>query len=220
MTNHKEPIMTAVITGHHSFDVPGFHNLFRSLPGVDAYVQSLDDFCADAGQVRDRYQVLVFYNFHRQTPGDAGDWWEGDSQTVLGQLGKTGQGILVLHHALLAFPEWPTWSALCGLQDRGFGYHPDQTIEVHVADPHHPITRGLSDWQIVDETYVMADPGPGSHVLLTTDHPKSMHTLAWTHLFGNARVFCLALGHDAQAYGNPSFRIVVGQAITWLAGNA
>jgi len=220
MTRSEAPIMTAVITGHHSFDVPGFHNLFRSLPGVDAYIQSLDDFSADAGQVRDRYPVLVFYNFHRQTPGGAEEWWEGDSLAILGQLGQTGQGILVMHHALLAFPQWPMWSALCGLQDRSFGYDPDQTVNVHVADPSHPITRGLSDWQMIDETYAMADAGPGSDVLLTTDHPKSMRTLAWTRRFGNARVFCLALGHDAQAYGNPSFRAVVGQAIAWLAGSA
>jgi hypothetical protein len=212
--------MTAVITGHHSFDVPGFHNLFRSLPGVDAYIQTLGDFCADAGRVRDQYRVLVFYNFHHQTPGDPGEWWEGDHKGVLEQLGKTGQGILVMHHALLAFPEWPTWSNLCALSDRSFDYHPDQTVDVHVAAPEHPITRGLPDWQMVDETYEMADADPGSDVLLTTDHPKSMRTLAWTHSFGAARVFCLALGHDAQAYGNPHFRAVVGQAIAWLAGSA
>ena len=30
-------IKTAVITGQHAFDVPGFHELFRSIPDIDFY---------------------------------------------------------------------------------------------------------------------------------------------------------------------------------------
>ena len=31
-------INTAVITGQHAFDVPGFHGLFRSIPEIDFYL--------------------------------------------------------------------------------------------------------------------------------------------------------------------------------------
>ena len=41
----------AVITGHHAFDVPNFHALFRGMASVDAYIQPLEDFVADAGRV-------------------------------------------------------------------------------------------------------------------------------------------------------------------------
>lgn len=37
-----DKIKVAVITGHHSFDVPGFYGLFRSIADVDFYMQSLD----------------------------------------------------------------------------------------------------------------------------------------------------------------------------------
>ena len=43
-------IKLAAITGHHSFDAPGFQQLWRSIPDVDAYPQSLDDWAADAGE--------------------------------------------------------------------------------------------------------------------------------------------------------------------------
>ena len=211
-------IATAVITGHHSFDVPGFYGLFRSTPGVDFYMQSLDDWAADEGQVRGKYEVLVFYNFHQETPTGEGEWWEGNQKEALEALGETGQGILVLHHGLLAYREWPLWSDLCGIQERGFGYHPDQTVRVEVADAGHPITEGLSAWEIVDETYTMDDAGKDSRILLTTVHPKSMRTLAWVRAFGKARVFCLSLGHDNRAYADPNFRTVVGRGIRWLAG--
>ncbi|MYF93859.1 MAG: hypothetical protein F4184_17925, partial [Gemmatimonadetes bacterium] len=63
-------IKTAVITGQHAFDVPGFHALFRSIPEIDFYLQDLENFAADSGKVREQYDVLVFYNFHRQTPDE------------------------------------------------------------------------------------------------------------------------------------------------------
>lgn len=56
-------INTAVITGQHAFDVPGFHGLFRSIPEIDFYLQDLENFAVDAGKVREQYDVLVFYNF-------------------------------------------------------------------------------------------------------------------------------------------------------------
>ena len=107
-------IKTAVITGQHAFDVPGFHGLFRSIPEIDFYLQDLENFAADAGKVREQYDALAFYNFHRVTPD------EGRVREAIEGLGEDGTGILVLHHAILAFPEWQLWSDLCGIQDRSF----------------------------------------------------------------------------------------------------
>ncbi len=206
-------IRTAVITGEHAFDVPAFTRLFRVLPNVNAFTQTLDDYVADAGKVRDWYDVLLFYNFHQATP-DSDD----RVHTTLSRLGQTEQGIVVLHHALMAFRGWPFWSDLVGIEERGLGYHHDQQIDVRVELPEHPITRGLSDWRMVDETYTINEPGPECRILLTTDHPRSMRSLAWARTFGKARVFCCALGHDAQAFDNPNFRTLLSRGITWAAG--
>ena len=35
-------VITAVVTGEHPFNVPGFHNLFRSLAEIDAYPQHME----------------------------------------------------------------------------------------------------------------------------------------------------------------------------------
>ena len=56
-------IKTAVITGQHAFDVPGFHGLFRSIPEIDFYLQDLENFAADAGNVRDQYMPLCSITF-------------------------------------------------------------------------------------------------------------------------------------------------------------
>ena len=70
-----------------------------------------------------------------------------------------------------------------------FTYHQGQTLRLHVADQAHPITRGLTDWEMVDETYTTPDLAPDCTLLLTTDHPNSMRHIAWTRQYRNARVF-------------------------------
>ena len=98
-----------------------------------------------------------------------------------------------------------------------FGFHHDQTLEVRNERPDHPITQGLQDWEMVDETYTMADPGPDCEILLTADHPQSMRTLAWTRHYRNSRVFCFQSGHDNQTWVHPNFREVVRRGLLWCA---
>ena len=95
-----DSISVAVITGGHAFDVPGFHAIFRDMPQVDSYIQYEENWAADIGQVRDAYDVLLFYNMPRGEP-------EEKIRTVLEGLGGNGQGIFLLHHAILAYGQWP-----------------------------------------------------------------------------------------------------------------
>jgi len=80
----------------------------------------------------------------------------------------------------------------------------DVTFPVRVADRNHPVTRGIADFEIHDETYILFDVHAGVTVLLTTDAPTSQPTLAWAKTYEAARVVYLQLGHDHLAYENPS----------------
>ena len=211
ISSKTDNISVAVITGGHAFDVPGFHAIFRDMPQVDSYIQYEENWAADVGQVRDAYDVLLFYNMPRGEP-------EAKIRTVLEGLGENGQGIVLLHHAILAYGQWPFWSDLVGISDRSFGYDHEQELSVEIADSAHPITKDLKPWQMVDETYSMASAGQESHLLLTTEHPNSMHVLGWTRQFKNSRVFCYQSGHDNLTYVNPSFRKTILRGIQWCAG--
>ena len=205
----SDKITTAVITGDHSFDVPGFHAIFRDIAHADCYIQHQDNFLADVASVRREYDVLLFYNMPRELPGDAG-------RKALEELGTTGQGIFLLHHAILSYPDWPFWSDLVGIADRSFGYHHGEQLHVDITDGSHPITDGLEAWDMVDETYTMDSPGDG--VLLSIEHPRSMKAIAWTHQFKSSRVFCFQSGHDNETYVDPNFREVISRGIRWCAG--
>lgn len=213
-----EPVRTAVVTGGHPYDVPAFTALFRGMTGVDAYVQHMEDFATDPAGRRDWYDAVLFYHILQKTPDGTGPWFEETWLSALERLGKTRQGIVVLHHALLAFPDWPLWHHLVGIPDYAFrDYHLNQSVRIAPAGPGHPITRGLSAWEMTDETYEMAEPGADSEILLTIAHPKSMRACGWARQYGEARVFCLQSGHDAAAFGCPSFATVLERGILWCA---
>jgi type 1 glutamine amidotransferase len=208
-----DQIRVAVVTGEHAFDVPGFHAIFRSFSGVDSYIQHMDDFVADTGGVKDQYDVVLFYNMHGQTPDEGSKAWK-----ALGELSAGGQGIFLLHHAILAYPQWGVWSDLVGMHDRSFGYHHELEVHVDIKQADHPITRGLEAWDMVDETYTMGTPGADSEILLGIEHPLSMKAIAWTRTVDKARVFCFQSGHDNLTFVDPNFRTVILRGIEWCAG--
>jgi uncharacterized protein len=211
------PLSLALITGQHAFDVPGLYALFRAMPGIDFYPQALEDWAADFGEIRDSYDVLVFYNYHQTLDAPGGRTWGRDVRRAVERLGETPQGIVLLHHGIGAFQGWDAWDALCGMSDRRFEYFKGEQVRVHVADPTHPITQGVTDWEIVDEVYTLPAVGGDATVLLTTDHLRSTPTLAWTRQHRTARVFCYQSGHDRRVYEDPGFRTVLERGIRWAA---
>ena len=212
----SDKIKTAVITGGHAFDVINFHHLFRSIPQIDFYPQNMEDFVTNTAGGPSEYDVLVFYNMQLNNPPDEGNDLEKAEKEVLSVLGDSGQGILILHHSILAFPNWEVWRDLVGIQNRKIrDFDHNQNLKIEVLDSGHPITVGLSSWEMVDETYEMDNAGEGSEILLTLSHPNSMKTIAWTRKFKKSRVFCYQLGHDDQAYSNDRFRAVITRGILW-----
>ena len=235
--NREEPfpikgaISVAVVTGAHPYNVPSFNRLFRSLPGIDAYEQDLDQFVSDWWHVRNLYDVVLFFNWHLDTPMENERLWLQKGMTqALEELGQTAQGIVILHHAVGAFQKWPFWSDMVGIPHAERGFIPEEvpsqislgeTIHVEITDSEHPITSGIKSWDVVGETWDFGASNPGleCHVLMTTDHPKMrMKAMAWTHQFRQSRVFYLQPGHDNDAWSHPTFRTVLLRSIQWAAG--
>lgn len=212
----NEKIQVAILTGGHPYDVISFNRLLGSLPGVGYYIQAIEEFCTDPGKCADKYDVIMFYNMTNSTPQDT-EAWDTVYKRPLEEIAERGQGIFVLHHATLAFPEWDFWDRVTGLQRKTFTYEFDQKVRLHVEDPKHPITQDLKDWEMIDETYFLTGAREGSHILITTDNETSMDTIAWTRQCGNSRVFCFQSGHDKQAYGNESFREVIIRGLKWVS---
>jgi hypothetical protein len=209
----KGKVKVAVVLEWHPMDVVGFSRMFRAFRDLDCYVQSLEMLAKDEKN-RQEYATVLFYNLSTPTPAPD----DPIRMFLEGHLGRTGQGIFLLHHGLLSYPQWSIWAEVSGLPSRAFTYHPNQTVTFEVAAPEHPIVRGLRPWTMEDETYRMNEPDAASRVILKAKHPQSLEAIAWTRTFGKSRVFCYASGHDQCAYEHLRFREIVHRGLLWTAG--
>lgn len=208
----------AVVVGHHSYEVQPFQDLFTNIPEIECYIQHIEQFTSSSKQVRESYDVIVFYTMRLDTPVNDGPWYEGRALDALNELGETKQGLFMLHHSILAFRDWPRWAEICGVATESYkDYHLDQTMNFYIADREHPVMRGIPDFSMVDEAYEMGPCNEKCHVLVTTDCQKNIPTVAWTTQFKQSKVLCCQSGHCNTSYADPNFREIVRRGILWLA---
>ncbi len=210
--------------GGHGFEQEPFFALFDSLPGVTTTRAEMPK---DAGLLKpglqDDYDVIVMYDM---VPGIT-----PEQQKAFVALLKEGIGLVSLHHNLGAHRDWDEFTKIIGgkfvfgdtvLEGKPYTkstWSHGEQLHVAIADRDHPITKGLKDFEIHDESYGGYYTASDVHVLLTTDHPKNDPELAWTTRYGNSRVFFLMLGHDHLAWQHPAYGKILSQGIRWAAGD-
>jgi type 1 glutamine amidotransferase len=89
-------------------------------------------------------------------------------------------------------------------------------VNIHVRDDAHPVTRGMTDFALRDETYDDYYVEPGITPLLITDNQGSSPVIGWAKTYGRARVVTIQPGHDAKTFGDPHYRKLLLQAIQWV----
>jgi uncharacterized protein len=211
-----------VITGGHGFETEPFFRLFRDNASIifAAAEQGTDSATAWERDDLATFDVVVLYDMPRSiTPVQ---------QASMRALFERGTGLVVLHHALVSFQDWPDYERIIGgrypeppkgqpaVSDK-IGYEHDVEVPVTIVDAAHPITAGMKDFTIRDEIYWGFRVGGDVHPLLSTTHPKAGKPLMWTRTEGKSRVVFLQLGHDHYAFENPSFRELVARSIRWSA---
>ena len=209
-------LQVAVLVENHPYDVVSFQKMLDSWDDCDCFVQPIDLFVQDEIN-RDRYDVVLWYNMNWNEPAEGSALRRYMEQNI----GKNGQGIVLMHHALLTFQGWPLYTQVCGLSDRGgdhFRFHQNEVVHQHILPVSHPITAGVEDFTITDETYSIGEPDqPGNTVLITTDNQSGVRNIAWVRQYRGSRVFCYASGHDNAAYADPNVRRILHQGLLWAA---
>jgi type 1 glutamine amidotransferase len=117
----------------------------------------------------DRFDCFVLYDMPgiEFVPGGAPLFFDPpeDYKRGLLDLLEVGMPLVVLHHALAAWPAWPEWAEIVGgqflyqpMESRGRSL-PDSGYRLDVAHTvspacEHPITKGIDPFEIVDELYL------------------------------------------------------------------
>lgn len=226
----EKKIKIAVLTGSHKYDEIAFSKVFQSFNDVEFEI--LKDSMKNNKHVYDDisawpYDVLVMYNF-RNTLTDL------QKKNFL-KLMEKGVGVVNLHHALMCYPDWPEFDNVIG----GRFYHKkhprqgdthslssagwkDPHMKVHVEDPDHPITKGLSDFTVHDENYLNWGYFSGNHLLLSTDSKENTKEIAYTRKYKNSKICYIQLGHGSHktgpgCYEDKNFLLLLNNAIRWAA---
>jgi type 1 glutamine amidotransferase len=218
-------IRVLIVTGGHDFDRKGFFALWDTFGNV-AWREATQGKSSEAftAENLENCDVVALYDMVQPITDE-------QKAAFLGFL-QRGGGLVALHHCIASYQQWDRFHEIIGgkylLNDEvregrkipKSDYEHDIDLNVQIADPKHPITRGIKGFATHDEIYKGVVVDPEAHVLLTTDHPESGKKLAWTRREGKARVVYIQLGHDNQAYSNPNYRRIVRRAVAWAAGRS
>jgi type 1 glutamine amidotransferase len=220
--NSSGKVRVLLITGGHDFEKEPFFKLFKENPEITFQaVEHPDAQKMFSAQAATSYDVIVMYDFNQKISDE-------DKGNFVARL-KDGKGLVVLHHAIATYPDWAEyWKILGaryylqktnvdGVEKARSAYKHGMHFTIRVADPEHPVTRGVKDYEIHDETYKWFDVAKECHPLLTTQEPESNPVIAWAKTYEKARVVYMQSGHDHFAYENPNFQQVLRQAIRWTA---
>lgn len=104
--------------------------------------------------------------------------------------------------------------------------HPGNIIDyrVNITDDSHPITEGITDFDMHSEQYYM-HVDPSNEVLATTTFTGEyvdwiegvVMPVVWTRQWGAARVFYSSLGHVLADFDVPQAREIVRRGLLWAS---
>ncbi len=218
----SKPIRILVVTGGHGYKVEEFNQMLASLGTSITYqiAELPSAYNMFLPENRKKYDVLVFYHMWQQISDEQAKVFAGCI--------REGKPIVALHHSICAYDDWPEYVKIIGgkyfhkpaeIDGKTYpvsSYIHDLHFNVKIADQKHPVTKGLKDFEIFDETYKDFYVGPDVTPLLTTDEPTSSPIIGWTKKYGKSRVVTLQSGHDAPTFENPNYRKLLKQAIEWV----
>ncbi|NQT86382.1 ThuA domain-containing protein [bacterium] len=218
----KAKIKVLVVTGGHGFDRPAFFKMYQD----NAEIEFVEAKQGKSSMAYDRedlltFDVVVTYDLV-QTMTDA------QRKNFLALFDK-GIGLVVNHHALATYQDWPAFEAIVGgkfllrpekkgettVPKSGVG-HGELTVHVEAKD--HPIAKGVdADYPVKAEFYNKCRVSKDVTLVLTTDSPRNNREICWTREQGKSRVVYLMSGHDAKVYTNPNHLRVLANAIRFAA---
>lgn len=217
-----KPIRILVITGGHGYKVEQFNQMLSGLGDnitfqVAEFPAAYDMFLPEN---RSSYDVLVFYHMWQKITDE--------QAKVFAECISDGKPVVALHHSICAYDDWTEyWNIIGGkyfhklTTFKGNDYQPcsyihDVNFNVKVVSKNNPVTKGVKDFPIFDETYKGYYVEDGVTPLLTTDEPGSTPIIGWSKMYGKSRIVVLQSGHDVPTFENQNFRKLLKQSIEWV----
>jgi putative heme-binding domain-containing protein len=162
-------------------------------------------------ELLNKADVAVFYS---NNPG-----WD---QTRAGELDaflSRGGGAVFIHYAVDGHADTDALARLIGLAWKGgssrFRHGP---IDLSFPSLQHPITRGITQLKLIDESYWNLTGDPAAVTVLASGKEEgSAQPLLWAKEYGKGRVFVSIPGHYTWSFDDPLFRLLLLRGMAWSA---
>ncbi|MBN2165028.1 MAG: ThuA domain-containing protein [Marinilabiliaceae bacterium] len=213
---NKKPINILLISSERKIPDSTFFEMFNHFNGIkyQHVIQPKANEWIEQG-FTDNFDALVFYDLY--------DSITEPQKAAYFQLLKKGKPMLFIHHSLVSYQNWDSFKTIIGgkyfREDSVNGastFEHNVTIPVKITDVNHPVTKGINNFVIVDETYDNCLILDDSQPLLTTDRIGNMPYLAWIRDVENSKVIYIQIGHDKRAFTNCNYQKIIYQAIKYL----
>lgn len=147
---------------------------------------------------------------------------------------KEGKGLIVIHGASFAFPEWKDYAEMLGGFFDSHPWNGHEKLDIKIEEPQHPLMRAFcsSGFEIIDEGYQFKEPYSRKNVrvLMSLDlskmetnkanlRPDRDFPITWIKKYGNGRVFHCALGHNPEEFWNPALLTHILDGIQFALGD-
>lgn len=140
---------------------------------------------------------------------------------------KNGHGFVSIHGADNAAKDWVDgWRDMLGAVFSHVGQPDSKTrkgsFKVKIAQPDHPVTQGVTDFEIKDELYYLLQIRGTLEPLATTEYDGQTWPIAWVRDYGKGKVFHTVFGHRDFGPGkddplrNPGLQKLVVQGLDWV----
>jgi type 1 glutamine amidotransferase len=184
------PILTAILDKTGDFDV--------------TYTENLDDLKERIKQ----FDIVIQYT--------TGMTLTPEQEKGYCDFVANGGGYVGIHSASDSFKNADRYWEMVGGR---FAGHGGGKYNVYIYDKEHPITKGLPDFEIQDETYSHNYHKNATMRCLTRmNRSNERQAMCWVSHYGKGRVFYTGNGHGREAWTNPHFQRLVVRGAYWAAG--
>jgi type 1 glutamine amidotransferase len=205
-----EPIRTLLVTGGPIHDGKAIGDIVEKVLektgrfDVTRVHEDLNAFLPDRIAP---YDLVMFY-------WTLGEITEAQKRGLMNHI-ASGKGYVTWHSGADSFRGDPDYRALVG---GWFVTHPHyRTYQVSVTENDSPITKGIDEFMITDEQYIL-DYNSQVNVLANGLYKGKTMPVMWTKPWGDGRVFYCALGHDPKACEQEMFQKLIVRGAEWAAG--
>jgi putative membrane-bound dehydrogenase-like protein len=162
-----------------------------------------------------------------------------DQRAYLDTFLKRGGGMVCIHDAVCGNDAQWFKTIIGGAWEHGHSKWYEGELSFYYMDTEHPITKGVSNFEVDDELYYDLHMMPEARILAATYTPKGragntapsstagrkpsvydIQPQMWTYENDNHRSFVSLLGHNYKTFDLPHVRAVMLRGIAWAGRRA